>query len=326
MSVPAPLPLPGGWASAAAAAARLPSFNGLLLGDMLAAQAATRAESGVPQVAGDTRSLGVTAPLVSWPELAPLRPMAWGSETAGEMEREPAPLAGPELEPLALALGAQAKAERPTGVGGEPTSGAGAAAAAAAALGAPASSVCTVRRKWPWRQAAWKIWVALACAHTRPVAHSEPMMVLYTTLSGRQLCAFICSNAVSARRHRPAGRRGERTGWGGSSSRGADSYGFSSSASDLASSARRRECCLGPTSHHQQPAQGPSGQHTLRLGTSTRLPSLTRAVVGGDEAGEGDGVGLAPAVLHLLKQLLRLLPLRACKEGGRCGAAASSGQ
>lgn len=223
MTVPAPVPLvavPACSAAAAAAAARLPSFSGLLLGDRLAAQAAARAESGVPQVPGETRSLGVTAPLVSWPELAPLRAMAWGSETAGEAEREPAPLAGSELEPLALPM--PAKAERPAAAGvaaaasaasadGEPTAGAGAAAADA---GAPASSVCTVRRKWPWRQAAWKIWVALACAHTRPVAHSEPMMVLYTTLSGRQLCAFICSKAVSARRHRPAGGRGAEGGVG----------------------------------------------------------------------------------------------------------------
>jgi hypothetical protein len=68
----------------------------------------------------------------------------------------------------------------------------------------PPPVVCTVSRKWPWRQAAWKIWAARACAHTSPVRHSAPTTVLYTTLSGRQLRARICSKAASARRQWPA--------------------------------------------------------------------------------------------------------------------------
>ncbi len=62
----------------------------------------------------------------------------------------------------------------------------------------------------------------------------------------------------------------------------------------------------------------PKAQHGRADRWQHRLANArTRAVVGRDEAGEGDGVWLATAVLHLLKQLLCLLPLGACDGGKR---------
>lgn len=167
MTVPAPLPAgaaaPGAADAAArlaaAAVARLASHSGLPLPlglGLPGPMAPASADSGVPGSAGVLGSTGEHSS-EGTPEEARGAAIARGMLSAGESARLPVP----EVAPEPRASGAAGVAAATVG---EPTAVLTPLAAVAAAV---ASSVCTVMRKWPCRQAAWKICIALACSGVR---------------------------------------------------------------------------------------------------------------------------------------------------------------
>ena len=79
---------------------------------------------------------------------------------------------------------------------------------------------------------------------------------------------------------------------------------------------RTAEVIAAPCAVPQCPAPQPANKLTLNAAMPDQS-APTCAVVGSNQAAKGDSVGLAPAALHLLKQLLGTLPLGACSFGGK---------
>ena len=214
------------------------------------------------------------------------------------------------------------------------------------------SMVCTVRRKWPCRQAAWKIWVALSCSRGwgggqgGAVAHSaegtggvEDLGAPWPAAGGGVGGGAQAPGEAWTRQADDQGAA--QDGWSGSHSGPGEQQQRDGTrawhAAQPASSPthppthplphppthlRPHQPRLPERAHHRvvDHAVGAAVVQLHLLKGGQGLAPEPRAVVGGDQPPKRHAVGAAALGLHLLKHLLRPLPLSACKMEGRGGA------